>query len=586
MARRKRALEPEEVTALVVDDVDDDFLEDFDDSDSSGGSAYTDTESEPEIEADSQSDADEQTEADDDVQHNWQSQSAVDRSSFPFTGDSGVKLVLEDDQSPLEIFQAIFDDALLDHIVTETNKYAVKVCAEKRRKGKMKRNSRDLLWKETNKGEMYAFLGLLLLQGIVKKPSIYSYHSTNQLISTPFFGKCISRDRFALLLKYLHFTDSEDASDPTFKFKEVLDILIQRFKSSYVPKQNISIDESLLLWKGRLKWKRYIPLKRARFGIESYILAESDTGYVWDLFVYTGKQTKYDFEIEGLSDEKVKTLKKPTKIVLKLMQSLVNQGYILGVDNFYTSPELFEILLDNKTDAIGTVRSNRKLLSPVVRSKVLKKGETVVEYKHKMMHMKWRDKKYVNMLSTIYEDSMEEVAVAGQRVSKPDVCIKYRKHHMAGVDKMDQIISVQTSARKGVKKYYKKIFLRLLDIAALNCHVIYKTNGGRKCFLDFKLQLIEEIISKYGSDIYCLKKPSSDLSLGPCPARLSGRHFLVETGPHDENSDKKVQRQCVYCALLKKKKRSIYSCDVCQLTLCVVPCFKLYHTVAALPKNG
>ena len=261
-----------------------------------------------------------------------------------------------------------------------------KVCDEKRRKGKMKRKSRDLLWRDTNIGEMYAFLGLLLLQGIVKKPSIYSYHATNQLISTPFFGKCISRDRFALLLKYLHFTDT--ASDPTFKFKEVLDILLQRFNSSYVPKQNISIDESLLLWKGRLKWKRYIPLKRARFGIESYILAETDTGYVWDLFVYTGKQTKYDFEIEGLSDEKVKTLTKPTKIVLRLMQSLLNKGYTLGIDNFYTSPELFEILLDNETDAIGTVRSNRKLLSQVVKSKVLKKGETVVEYKHKMMHMK------------------------------------------------------------------------------------------------------------------------------------------------------------------------------------------------------
>lgn len=131
---------------------------------------------------------------------------------------------------------------------------------------------------------MYAFLGLLLLQGIVKKKSLYSYHSTNQLISTPFFGKCIERDRFTLL-KYLHFTYSENSSDPTYKFKEVLDFLIQRFKSSYVPKQNVSIDESLLLCKGRQKWKRYIPLKRARFGIESYMLAESDTGYVWDFLV-------------------------------------------------------------------------------------------------------------------------------------------------------------------------------------------------------------------------------------------------------------------------------------------------------------
>ena len=73
MARRKRALEPDEVKALLVDDVDDDFLEDFDDSDSSSDSDYTDTESEPNIEADSQSDVDETIETDDVMQYNWQS---------------------------------------------------------------------------------------------------------------------------------------------------------------------------------------------------------------------------------------------------------------------------------------------------------------------------------------------------------------------------------------------------------------------------------------------------------------------------------------------------------------------------------
>ena len=61
---------------------------------------------------------------------------------FPFTGDSGVKLVLENAQSPLEIFQAFFHSELLDQIAIETNKYIAKVCDEKRKKVKMKRKSR------------------------------------------------------------------------------------------------------------------------------------------------------------------------------------------------------------------------------------------------------------------------------------------------------------------------------------------------------------------------------------------------------------------------------------------------------------
>ena len=97
------------------------------------------------------------------------------------------------------------------------------------------------------------------------------------MLATPFFGKCMSRDRFALL-KYLHLSDNENNEDPAFKFREILDKFRIKFQSNYIPKENISIDESLLVWKGRLKWKRYIPLKRARFGMETYILAEAETG--------------------------------------------------------------------------------------------------------------------------------------------------------------------------------------------------------------------------------------------------------------------------------------------------------------------
>ena len=36
-----------------------------------------------------------------------------------------------------------------------------------------------------------------------------------------------------------------------------------KYKALYTPKQNISIDKSLLLWKGRLSWEQSILSKRA-----------------------------------------------------------------------------------------------------------------------------------------------------------------------------------------------------------------------------------------------------------------------------------------------------------------------------------
>ena len=78
---------------------------------------------------------------------------------------------------------------------------------EKRRSGKMRRKSRDLLWKEsTNPGEVRIVLDIVILQGIVQKPNIDYYHSTNPLIHIPIFGKIISRDRLKLIFKYLHFS--------------------------------------------------------------------------------------------------------------------------------------------------------------------------------------------------------------------------------------------------------------------------------------------------------------------------------------------------------------------------------------------
>ena len=69
----------------------------------------------------------------------------------------------------------------------------------------------------------------------------------------------------------------------------------------------------------------------------------------------------------------LKTLQKPSKIVLSLAEELLNKGYCIGMDNYYASPELFDILVANKTDAGKTVRYNRKNLSAIVNKTKLKK---------------------------------------------------------------------------------------------------------------------------------------------------------------------------------------------------------------------
>ena len=68
----------------------------------------------------------------------------------------------------------------------------------------------------------------------------------------------------------------------------------------YTMERDVTIDESVMLHKGRLGWIQYIFLKRARFGIKFYLLCESKSGYVYDMIIYTGKGTKMNKKYEHL----------------------------------------------------------------------------------------------------------------------------------------------------------------------------------------------------------------------------------------------------------------------------------------------
>ena len=107
------------------------------------------------------------------------------------------------------------------------------------------------------------------------------YWSSDPLLKMPIFNTVMTRNRFQIILSFLHFANNAnyDANDPKrdklFKIRPIMDCLISKFKSVYMPGEHISIDEELLLWKGRLSFKQYIANKRSRFGIKLFSLCES-----------------------------------------------------------------------------------------------------------------------------------------------------------------------------------------------------------------------------------------------------------------------------------------------------------------------
>ena len=77
----------------------------------------------------------------------------------------------------------------------------------------------------------------------------------------------------------------------------------------------------MIAFKGRLKFKQYIPSKRNRFGIKLFFICDCSTGFILNFIVYTGSAT-----------ERVRTsgLDIPGSIVMLLLEKYLDKGHING----------------------------------------------------------------------------------------------------------------------------------------------------------------------------------------------------------------------------------------------------------------
>ena len=255
----------------------------------------------------------------------WVRANLLPPQSIPFTGQPGIQ-VNTDGFEAIDYFELFINDDIINYLVTETNTFAEQFI----RDNNLKRKSRVHAWQPTDPKEMKHFLGLTFLMGIIQKPNIQMYWSNDPLYSTPIFKQVMNRDRYLLILKFLHFNNNDNMPgrtepnpDKLFKIRPLVYHLFEKFQEIYTPSKNVCIDESLLLWKGRHHFKQYIPLKRSRFGIKLFMLCE-DGGYTYRFRVYTGKDTL----VEGN-----RNLTISEKIVEDLMLPLLHKGYHLYIDN-------------------------------------------------------------------------------------------------------------------------------------------------------------------------------------------------------------------------------------------------------------
>ena len=143
-----------------------------------------------------------------------------------------------------KVFKMFFDDQLVELIVRETNTSATQKIQAR---GFIPLRSRKREWKPVTKDEMYVVISLLMLIGIIQKPTLRSYLSKNYILAAPNFGSIISMDRFESICNFMHFNINDhvgtyQGQSKLFKIYPVLSHLNTMFQSLYLPGQNFAID--------------------------------------------------------------------------------------------------------------------------------------------------------------------------------------------------------------------------------------------------------------------------------------------------------------------------------------------------------
>ena len=301
------------------------------------------------------------------------------------------------------------------------------------------------------------------------------------------------------------------------KIEPIHKYLVERWQSLLTLEENISADEALLLRKGCLSWKQFIRTKRARFGLKSFVLAKTSSGYVWNSIIYTGNDTLVE---EGNTYQY-----QVINIVLSLCKNVLDEGRCLFMDNWYSSLELLSELRNQSTDVVGTVRKDRKGLPKDVMSKKLTTGEKATPYNQNYgaMCMQWKDKRDVHMLTSCVPDEDVVIKRCGKDKVVPLVVNTYNDS-MGGVDRSDQMMSSYPVERKRLKKWSKKMWLHLINTCVFNAQILHKKQRGNISPLEFRSRLISQLVEKYGYNTEAVRK-GGRTSTGDNPFRLVERYF-------------------------------------------------------------
>ena len=153
---------------------------------------------------------------------------------------------------------------------THTHSYADERIQTMLRLDRLPSHSRFRKWKAVTKPEVKGFFSAVINMGIIKLPDIESYWKTSWVSEVPFFRMLMPRDRFQEIFWMLHVSHSDPCqpAKKIDKIKQLLQLLLPKFREHYYPSENLAIDETMVGFCGRFGAKQYAPKKPSQMGYQ------------------------------------------------------------------------------------------------------------------------------------------------------------------------------------------------------------------------------------------------------------------------------------------------------------------------------
>lgn len=440
---------------------------------------------------------------------------------------------------------------------------------------------------------------------------------------SPLYSACMyritmNRNRFLFLLRAMRFDDwaNRNGNDKFAPLREIWSMFSVRCIINYIPSTNMTVDETMVSFRGNCPFKTYIKMKPDKYAMKVFSLCDSRNSYLCNAWPYLGRhfqttgaksapEQHCESRQQGRGRSRTRSRsarsrsrvsnvpqsqqpqnfqRKSTRYVMMLSRSYYNSRRIITMDSYFTSKELCSELNSLNLRTVGTIRKSQPEvpaeLTTTDRSQV---QTTRFAFQDDRMLVSFVPKpsKVVLLMSSAHSTTQINGA------SNKSVVIDDYNVHKGGVDCFNKMVKSMSTNRKS-RRWPLRLFFFILDAAALNAFILMKLKSetlDRRGFI--KDVAVELALSQIGKRLRNTHVPlSMKFEITEYLKKAGVREDTIEFPIREADATGRPTKSCAQCAANHIKRRATTWCDLCHNAVCGTHHNKIKICTRCVPDKG